>query len=309
MLPGYPLQTVAVDIMGPLPETPNHNRYVLVATDYSTRWTEAYAIPNMTAETVSTKLLDEFFLRFSLPECIHSDQGSHFESKVFQELMKILQIKKTRTTRYHPQSDEVVEQFNCTLLSMFSTVLEDNPWEWEDQLKKVCYAYNTSTRLGLNLSPFYLMFGGKARLPVDVAFGLPGDQPVSTTSQLDNRLHQQLGKAYAEVRKSMDLHLHRQKEIYDRKIHGKAYQEGDLVWLNVPVHPGGSRKLHKLWAGLYKVCTNVTYLIQNVKNKRNRVVVHFDRLKRFTAREGTSGDPGSPVQPSEQQQPKSQHFG
>ena len=62
----------------------------------------------------------------------------------------------------------------------------------------------------------------------------------------------------------------------------------------------------------YKVCkklSDITYCIQNVKNKRNRVVVHFDRLKRFIAYEGTSDDYGSPVQPSEQQQPEFQHFG
>ena len=155
------------------------------------------------------------------------------------------------------------------------------------------------------------MFGCKARLPVDVAFGLPGDQPVST-SQDANRLHQQLRKAYAQVRYYIDLHLYRHKEIYDRKVHGKAYQEGNQVWLNVPVRPRGLRKLHKPWAEPYKVCkklSDVTYCIQNVKNKRNQVVVHFDRLKRFTAHEGTSDDYGSPVQPSEQQQPEFQHFG
>ena len=299
VLPGYPLQMVAVDIMGPLPETPNHNRYVLVATDYFTRWTEAYAIPNMTAETVASKLLDEFFLRFSLPEQIHSDQGSQFESKLFQELMKILQIKKTRTTPYHPQSDGVVERFNRTLLSMLATVLEDNPWDWEDQLMKVCYAYNTSSHPGLKHSPFYLMFGRRARLPVDIAFGLPDDQPVST-SQYASSLHDKLGKAYTEVRKSMNLHLHRQKEIYDRKVHGKAYKEGDLVWLHIPVRAGVSRKFYKPWSGPFKVCkklSDVTYRIQNVKNRRNRVVVHFDRLKRFSAREGTlqvpAEEPGS----------------
>ena len=53
LLPGYPLQIMAMDIMRPSPETPNRIRYVLVATDYFTSWMEAYAIPNLTAETVA----------------------------------------------------------------------------------------------------------------------------------------------------------------------------------------------------------------------------------------------------------------
>ena len=51
---------------------------------------------------------------------------------------------------------------------------------------KVCYAYNTSSHPGLKHAPFYLIFGWKARLPVDIAFELPGDQPFST----NNSLHQ-----------------------------------------------------------------------------------------------------------------------
>lgn len=217
--------------------------------------------------------------------------------------MKILQIKKTRTTPYHPQSDGVVERFNRTLLSMLATALEENPWEWEDQLRKVCYAYNTSAHPGLRHSPFYLMFGRKARLPVDIAFGLPGDQPVST-DQHAKTLHQQLGKAYSEVRKSMDLHLHRQKEIYDRKVHGKPYKEGDLVWVHMPVRPGISRKLYKPWSGPFKVCkklSDVTYRVQNVKNRRNRMVVHFDRLKKFTAQHNEEGS--SPMRPNQPEMP------
>ena len=53
MVPGYLLQIVAVDIMGSLPEAPSHNHYVLVATDHFTRWTAAYTIPNLTAETAA----------------------------------------------------------------------------------------------------------------------------------------------------------------------------------------------------------------------------------------------------------------
>ena len=43
---GYPMQIVAVDIMGPLPETSSGNWYALEASDYFTGWVEAYGIPN-----------------------------------------------------------------------------------------------------------------------------------------------------------------------------------------------------------------------------------------------------------------------
>ena len=70
---GYPMQVVAVDIMGPLPESISGNSYVLVASDYFTKWVEVYAIPNQEASTVAQKLTDEMFCRFSPPEQLHSD--------------------------------------------------------------------------------------------------------------------------------------------------------------------------------------------------------------------------------------------
>ena len=109
---GYPMQVVAVDILGPLPETEQGNRYVLVAGDYFTKWVESYAIPDQEATTVAQKLTDEMFCRFSPPEQLHSDQGKPFESKLVEEICKLLQVKKTRTTPYHPQCDSMVERFN-----------------------------------------------------------------------------------------------------------------------------------------------------------------------------------------------------
>ena len=73
--PGYHLQIVAVDILGPLQESENGNSYILVAGDYFTRWMEAYAILNQEASTVANKLMDEMFCWFSMPEQLHSDQG------------------------------------------------------------------------------------------------------------------------------------------------------------------------------------------------------------------------------------------
>ena len=117
------MQIIAVDILGPLPKTGNGNCYVLVATDYYTRWVEAYAIPDQGASTVAQKLVNELFCRFLPPEQLHSDQGRQFESELVAEVCKLLKICKTRTTPYHPQGDGLVERFNRTLLDMLATTI------------------------------------------------------------------------------------------------------------------------------------------------------------------------------------------
>ena len=65
---GYLMQVVAVDILGPLPESDSGNRYILVAGDYFTKWLEAYAVPNQEAKTVAKKLVNELFCWSFHPE-------------------------------------------------------------------------------------------------------------------------------------------------------------------------------------------------------------------------------------------------
>ena len=138
------MQVVAVGILGPLPESDAGNNYILVAGDYFTRWVEAYPIPNQEAITVANKLVDEMFCWFSLPEQLHSDQGQQFKSQLVAEVCKILNIHKSRTTPYHPQNDGMVERFNRTLLGMLAATTKEHPFDWEEQIRKVCMAYNTS---------------------------------------------------------------------------------------------------------------------------------------------------------------------
>ena len=120
------MQIVAVDILGPLPESEAGNSYILVSGDYFTKWIEAYAISNQETTTIAKKLMDEMFCRFSPPEQLHSDQGRQFESTLMKEICDILKIKKTRASAYHPQCEGLVERFNHTLLSMLSTTTKDH---------------------------------------------------------------------------------------------------------------------------------------------------------------------------------------
>ena len=148
-----------MDILGSLPLTPRGNKFVLVVTDYSTKWTESYAIPNQEATTVAEKLVSEFVCHFGVPREIHSDQGSNFESKVMTEVCKLLDIKKTRTTPLHPQSDGQVERYNRTLIEMVRGKLRDIQEDWDLQLQPRMMAYRSSVHESTGETPNMLMLG------------------------------------------------------------------------------------------------------------------------------------------------------
>ncbi|CAC5414321.1 unnamed protein product [Mytilus coruscus] len=112
---------IATDILGELPETENNNKYIVVISDYFTKWTEAFPMPNMEARTVAKILVEEVVARFGIPYTIHSDQEAQYKSKLFSEMCNLLEIDKTRTSPYHPKSVGMVERFNQTLEVMLSS--------------------------------------------------------------------------------------------------------------------------------------------------------------------------------------------
>ena len=279
---GYPMQIVCVDIMGPLPITDKGSKYVLVAADCFTKWVEAYGIPNQEAGTVAVKLVDEMFCRFSPPEQVHSDQGRQFESELLKEICSLLQIKKTHTTPYRPQGNGMVERFNRTLLDMLATTVNDHPADWEVYIRKLCFAYNTSIHSSTGYSPFFLMMGRQASIPIDLMFPVNKEQEKEVPAYV-HQLREGLQSAYALVREQCETEHQRQKAIYDKKAHGRPYEKGDLVWLFSPAVPRGhSRKLHHPWKGPFVVVDKIgitTYKIKPSRNSGKCQIIHFDRLK------------------------------
>jgi len=170
---GYTLERIAVDILGELPMTENGNKYILVVSDYFTKWTEAYAMPNMEAATVARVIVEQFVSRYGVPKKVHSDQGSQFTSRLFTEMCRLLQIEKTRTTPYHPESDGMVERFNRTLCAMLSAFVNENHRDWDDQLPFVMMAYRSSEHETTGVTPNLMMLGPETTIPLDLAYDMP----------------------------------------------------------------------------------------------------------------------------------------
>ena len=173
---GYPMERIATDILGPLPETSNGNRYILVIADYFTKWTEAFAIPDQTTETVAKCLVNEVISRYRLPAYIHSDQGRQFESQLYQEVCTLLDIKKTMTTPYHPQSDGLVERFNRTLERLLSAFVNAEHTDWDERLPYVMMAYRSSVNETTGYTPNMMMLGRDVTVPLDIQFANPLDE-------------------------------------------------------------------------------------------------------------------------------------
>ena len=281
---GSPLQMVAMDFLGPFVESEEGYRYILVVGDHFTKYMSAYALPNQEAKTVARILVEEYFCQNGFPEQLHSDQEPQFESDVIAELCKTMSIQKTRTTPYHPACNGEIERFNKTLCDILATALEGCHFTWDRHIKLACFAYNTSVHASTGYTPFYLMHGYEARLPVDILCGTPQQDNISHSEYVAN-LQKRLEQVFAKVREKTGQSQLRQKAYYDKKVHGERFNTGDLVWLWNPAVPRkkgyNCRKLHRAWQGPFEITkqlSDATYRIQHTAKRRQRQVVHFDRL-------------------------------
>ena len=219
---GYPMERLAIDILGELPMTPNGNKYILVISDYFTKWTEALPMPNMEACTVAKTLVENVLCMFGIPQKIHSDQGRQFESNLFQEICKLLGIEKTRTTPYHPESDGMVERFNRTLATMLSAFVSSNHKDWDEQLPYVMMAYRSAEHETTGMSPNMLMFGREVATPLDLMYEMPPMNKPIPNNQWVWELQDRIETAHATVRKYTQQSMRRQKQLHDSRT---AYEK------------------------------------------------------------------------------------
>ena len=281
-LPSGPFERVAMDILGPLPITTRGNKYILVVGDYCTKWVESFPLASIEAEKVAEVFVHQFVCSFGTPNSLHTDQGRNFDSALVKAMCKLLGIKKTRTTAYHPQSDGLVERFNRTLLNLLSIAAREDTCNWDSYLPLLMFAYRTSVQESTGCTPYQLVFGREVRLPIDVMFGLPPHYPTELNKYAMG-LRLRLDRAYRQVREYLGLQQIRQKVHYDKLCNGKPFKIGDMVWLHCPAVPRGkSPKLHCYWQGPYiihKVLSDILYQIQHRDNKCKSMVVLFNRLK------------------------------
>ena len=110
----YPMELVHMDYFMIEANEGDKDVHILVITDLFTWYLQAIITSSQTAKCTAQNLWDKFIVHYGLPEKILTDQGYNFESDLLKELCEIAQVKKIRTSGYHPQIHRQFKCFNAT---------------------------------------------------------------------------------------------------------------------------------------------------------------------------------------------------
>ena len=151
-----PFARIAMDMFRPLNRTKASNKYILVLMDYATKWPGAFALRNVTAETIVNCLI-EVTARIGGPQELLTGNGSNFMSKVMKKYCRMTGIKQIRTSPYHPQTDGMVNRFNATLKRLLRKLTQNSEVELDQCLPYVLWSYRGTIHKTTEFSPYLFL--------------------------------------------------------------------------------------------------------------------------------------------------------
>src|ERR1700722_10721401 len=159
-----------MDFVGPINPSSRQRSYIIVCTDYLTKWAETKAIKAATEEKVAEFLRENIFYKFGYPREIVTDQGSQFTSNLLEYLLAHHRIKHRTSTPYHPQANGQVEVTNRALEGILTKVVSSGRKDWADRLVEATWAYNTTWKTTTGFTPYELVYGKKALLSIEFEY-------------------------------------------------------------------------------------------------------------------------------------------
>jgi hypothetical protein len=205
-MPTEVFQKWGLDFIGPVnpPAKGTKNRYIITATDYTTKWVEARALKDNTAKSTAKFLFEEITTKFGCPLEFVSDQGSHFINDTIKVLTQEFMILHRKSTTYYPQANGQAESTNKVIKIALTKMVNANRTDWDTKLHAALWAYRTAYKVTTKHTPFSLVFGTEALLPM--AYLHP-----DVYQKRNQEFHPILEKRMEQLR-TMDLTRHEAEE-------------------------------------------------------------------------------------------------
>lgn len=273
--PSKAFEVISIDTVGPLPRTPNNNRYCITIQCDLTKYIKIIPIQNKEANTIARGLVQDFILTYGHFTEMRSDQGTEYNNEVLEQICKILEIKQTFSTPYHPQSIGSLERNHRCLNEYLRSFTNEHQTDWDNWIKFYEFSYNTTPNTEHGFTPFELIFGKKANLPQDIF--QTSNEPIYNFDLYKNELTYKLRKSQAIAKEKLIIQKHQRKKQFDSNINPIPISINDIVYLKNE----NRRKLDSFYIGPYQVISisEPNCEIKHV-NSGKSVTVHKNRLIR-----------------------------
>ncbi|XP_004295240.1 PREDICTED: uncharacterized protein LOC101311949 [Fragaria vesca subsp. vesca] len=270
------------------------HKFIIVATDFFTKWVEAEPLKVASANSVRNFIFRNIIFRFGIPECIVTDRGAAFMADSVVQYLHDYDIKLLHSTPYYAQSNGQAEASNKVILGILRKMLELNLRVWNEELYHTLWAYRTSKRGPTDTTPYALMYGHDAVLPLEI----------NIASLRVQEQHQLLGEDYVQAMwqelEDLDEHrvtafnnlvLKKQRIVrsYDKVTRGRSYAEGQKVWravLPLGEKTDGRGKWSAQWEGpfiIHRILPKGAYHLRDLDGTIHRNPINGRFLKRHIA--------------------------
>ncbi|XP_061373314.1 uncharacterized protein LOC133315664, partial [Gastrolobium bilobum] len=253
----WPFHKWGMDILGPFPKATGRIQWLIVAIDYFTKWVEAEAVATITSQKVRKFFWRNVVYRFGIPGEVITDNGTQFTDSKFRELMTNLQIWHHFAAVEHPQSNGLVESANKMLSKGIKKKLTSHKGAWLENLHGVLWGYRTTAQSSTGETPFRLIYGAEAMIPVEI--GEPSWRKEQVTEVTNRQGLKETLDLIEEIRERAAQSDRQSKERsasrYNSRVILRKFQTFDLVLRRADVGNKNAQdgKLAPNWEGPYRI--------------------------------------------------------
>lgn len=266
-------QNVYLDLVGPLEEDSEGNRYILTLQCELSKFVECYPLKTKESTDLARSFVNNFILRYGIPNCIISDKGTEFLNSTLKETCKILEIKQLSSTAYHHETMGSLENSHKHLNAYLRIQTSKNSGTWSSWLQFWCFSYNNSVHTETRYTPYELVFGKICNLPSNILNSL---DPLYNFDDYPSELKYRLQNAWQDAKNNLISSKQKRKVHFDKKSKIINYKVGDLILLR---NNSGSKK-DAIFTGPYPVIEDqAPNVLIKIDNKL--VNVHKNRTKSY----------------------------
>ena len=136
------------------------------------------------------------------------------------------------STLYYTQANGQAKTTNKIIKNNLRKIVARNPTSWDNLLSEVLWTYRTSKRMSINTTPYSLVFGHDAILPMEITMRSMRITRQNELAHLDyqDAMFDEIDEARMATLNSIVVQKQKVSKIYNKRIKAKSFAIGDLVW-------------------------------------------------------------------------------